>query len=102
MNALLMPAFLVVAFLVKNETVKGIIGNTHGVSNATRPPINPRINNLSKPVEPVEEFTVADVPQFVCGLFISIEGIKILFAAIETADASNVMLNFCSSGIKFS
>ena len=29
--------------LVKNETVKGIIGNTHGVNNAIKPPRNPKI-----------------------------------------------------------
>ena len=28
-------------FLVKKLTVKGIIGNTHGVSNASNPPIKP-------------------------------------------------------------
>ena len=32
--------------LVKNETVKGIIGKTQGVKRANNPPINPRINKF--------------------------------------------------------
>ena len=34
--------------MVKKETVKGIIGNTQGVSNANRPPTNPKRNILNK------------------------------------------------------
>ena len=30
--------------LVKKETVTGIIGNTHGVINAIKPPSSPKIN----------------------------------------------------------
>ena len=30
------------AFLVKKLTVSGIMGNTHGVSNAKSPPRNPK------------------------------------------------------------
>jgi hypothetical protein len=33
-----MPDFLELAFLVKKETVSGIIGNTQGVSKAINPP----------------------------------------------------------------
>ena len=37
MSALLKPFFLLVLRFVKNETVSGIIGNTHGISNAINP-----------------------------------------------------------------
>jgi hypothetical protein len=37
------PFFALSAPLVKNETVNGIIGNTHGVNNAISPPRNPKI-----------------------------------------------------------
>jgi len=33
---------------VKNETVTGIIGNTQGVSNAMKPPRNPKRNTDNK------------------------------------------------------
>ena len=45
-NAFLIPDFLELAFLVKKETVKGIIGKTHGVSKAINPPKNPMKNKF--------------------------------------------------------
>jgi hypothetical protein len=50
-NAFLMPALREVAFLVKKETVKGIIGNTQGVSKATKPPRNPIKNKAPNPLD---------------------------------------------------
>ena len=41
MNASLFPFALFFDPFVKNETVKGIIGKTHGVSKAINPPKNP-------------------------------------------------------------
>ena len=35
-------------FLVKNDTVKGIIGKTQGVSNAIKPPNKPKKNIFHK------------------------------------------------------
>ena len=40
--ALRIPSFLFFALFVKNETVKGIIGNTQGVKSAISPPIKPK------------------------------------------------------------
>ena len=37
--------------LVKNETVNGIIGKTHGVRSANKPPINPSINRFKYELE---------------------------------------------------
>src|SRR6476620_11106035 len=46
--ASIIPFFLDPDFLVKNETVKGIIGNKQGVSRATRPPRKPIKKILNK------------------------------------------------------
>ena len=32
------------SLFVKNDTVRGIIGKTHGVSRASKPPKKPKIN----------------------------------------------------------
>ena len=71
------PAFLLVAFLVKKETVNGIIGKTHGVSKATKPPKKPSNNMLSKLLE-VFVSVVCTTPQSLIGLLISIVLIRIL------------------------
>ena len=42
-------AIFLLLFLIKNETVIGIIGNTQGVSNAVSPLKKARINNPMKP-----------------------------------------------------
>ncbi len=47
--ALLIPLALAWDCLVKNDTVKGIIGNTHGVNKANKPPINPNKKMVNKP-----------------------------------------------------
>ena len=49
--ALRIPIFLFLALFVKNETVKGIIGNTQGVNRAISPPIKPK-KNMVKNVLP--------------------------------------------------
>ena len=41
-NAFKTPFEIDVACFKKNETVKGIIGKTQGVSKAKKPPIKPR------------------------------------------------------------
>ena len=99
---MLIPAFLLVAFFVKNETVRGIIGNTQGVSNATNPPRKPRKKRRNNPVDLVSESMVAEVPQSVWGLLISIDGINILFLVSEIPAALKTILSFCSSGINSS
>ena len=38
-------------FFVKNETVSGIIGNTHGVSKATKPPRKPKTKIANSPFD---------------------------------------------------
>src|SRR5690554_985656 len=45
------PFCLFSALLVKKETVNGIIGNTQGVSNAIRPPMNPKKNMVPNPLD---------------------------------------------------
>ena len=45
-----MPCFLVLDLLVKKETVTGIIGKTHGVTNAINPPKNPKKNTPQAPL----------------------------------------------------
>jgi hypothetical protein len=47
--AFINPCFLVLAPLVKKETVKGIIGNTQGVSKAIKPPKNPKRKMVKNP-----------------------------------------------------
>ena len=68
-NALDMPAFLDVAFLVKKETVSGIIGNTQGVSNAINPPRNPIKKRLHKLFDVLLEPEAAwsPIPQLLMG-----------------------------------
>ena len=56
---------------VKNETVKGIIGKTHGVSNAINPPKNPR----SRYVQKFSLFFCLATPQSVNGFSWSMEEI---------------------------
>ena len=41
-KAFTMPLDLFFDCLVKNDTVNGIIGNTHGVNNAIKPPKKPK------------------------------------------------------------
>ena len=50
-KASLFPFALSLLPFVKNETVNGIIGKTHGVKSAISPPKNPRakINQLLSP-----------------------------------------------------
>ena len=43
-------AIFLLLFLMKNETVMGIIGNTQGVSNAVRPLRNAKMNKPMKPL----------------------------------------------------
>ena len=45
-NAFVIPFARVLLFLVKKLTVIGIIGNTHGVSNAAKPPKKPVMKML--------------------------------------------------------
>ena len=45
--------------LVKNDTVKGIIGKTQGVNKANKPPMNPKTKMLTKPFELSESVLVA-------------------------------------------
>ena len=40
---LVIPLCVLLAPLVKKETVKGIIGNTHGVNKANKPPKKPKM-----------------------------------------------------------
>ena len=73
------------AFLVKKETVSGIIGKTHGVSNATKPPKNPIINNDNKPLLCVATILPDDnVAALVSGFATFILGIKILLLTLQT------------------
>ena len=51
MVAFKIPFFLFLDCLVKKETVKGIIGNTHGVNKANNPPTNPNKKILTNPVD---------------------------------------------------
>ena len=44
--------------LVKNETVNGIIGKTHGVRSANKPPINPSINRFIYELEVKAELSL--------------------------------------------
>ena len=48
MRPLLMPCLRLDALLVKKETVTGIMGNTHGVSRAIKPPRKPMKKIASK------------------------------------------------------
>ena len=57
--ALKTPFFLFFDCFVKNETVNGIIGKTHGVSNANKPPTNPKKKMLNNPFE-LSEFVSAE------------------------------------------
>ena len=57
--ALKTPFFLFSDCFVKNETVKGIIGKTQGVNNASNPPTKPNKKMLNKPFE-VSEFVVVE------------------------------------------
>ena len=61
--ALVIPFFLSVDFLVKKVTVTGIIGKTQGVSNAIRPPSNPKKKIVSRLL-----FFVPSSPQLFTGL----------------------------------
>ena len=61
-------AIFLLLFLIKNETVIGIIGNTQGVSNAVSPLKKARINNpmkpslFSSPAMPLNVFAAPDFP----------------------------------------
>jgi hypothetical protein len=66
-NALTIPDFLELAFLVKKETVSGIIGNTQGVSSAINPPKNPIKNKLDKLLDLVSLLLVDVMPQLFFG-----------------------------------
>ena len=96
-NALETPALLEVAFLVKNDTVNGIIGKTHGVSKAINPPRNPRKNKLMIPDDLVEFEGNNELPQFETSASTIIAGIAFLFTL--TLDESSTILN-CWSSIK--
>ena len=83
------PAFFVLAFLVKKETVSGIMGNTQGVSSATSPPINPRKKSVIKPLLlALLACVAARSPQSFTGLFKSMVGINILFNVLCVVSAS--------------
>ncbi|MEO5967285.1 MAG: hypothetical protein ABIP69_03415 [Ferruginibacter sp.] len=94
------PVFLSAAFLVKKETVSGIIGNTHGVSKAIKPPKKPSRNKLSSPLF-LSCFTeeLFSFPQSVNGLSKSIEETNRLVLGC-TKVVSKTILNFSSSGKK--
>ena len=66
-NAFVIPDFLELAFLVKKETVSGIIGNTQGVSNAINPPKKPIKNKLDKLLDWVSLLLVDVIPQLFLG-----------------------------------
>jgi hypothetical protein len=66
-NAFLMPDFLELDFLVKKETVSGIIGNTQGVSNAINPPKKPIKNKLDKLLDLVSLLLADVMPQLFFG-----------------------------------
>ena len=71
-----MPCFLVLDLLVKNETVTGIIGNTHGVTSAINPPKNPRKNTPHAPLSALALDVVS--PQAFSGALRADSGSKIL------------------------
>ena len=98
------PAFLLTAFFVKNETVNGIIGNTHGVSNATSPPRKPSANKVINPfdfVSPEEDEDDATL-QSDSGRSRLMVGIKILLLVLAATPPSRFTTIIFSSGIKFS
>ena len=72
MVALKTPLCLLCPFLVKKETVNGIMGNTQGVSRAMKPPISP-----NKKIPARLLFLRSSSPQLLTGFLISIEGIFI-------------------------
>ena len=69
---------------VKNDTVRGIIGKTHGVNSAKRPPTKPNKNILSKPFEVLFSSSVEDFNNavFIKSSFNFLES-SLLFSLIE-------------------
>lgn len=56
--ASLLPFFLLFPCFVKNETVRGTIGNTQGVSNANNPPRKPSRNIFINPASSLLDWFV--------------------------------------------
>ena len=78
---------------MKKETVSGIIGNTHGVSSAISPPINPR----TKIQKWSEEFSSVFTPQSVRGFLWSMLSTRIFFGfnfIIEELEIESLILLF--------
>ena len=71
-----MPCFLVLDLFVKKETVTGIMGNTHGVTNAINPPKNPKKKTPQAPLSSLELLALA--PQASAGALRAVSGNKIL------------------------
>ena len=76
-KALLIPAFFETAFLVKKDTVKGIIGKTQGVNKATKPPRKPIKKRCQRPFDGATEELFCKAPQLLVGFSISIVGTSI-------------------------
>ena len=95
-----MPLFLLTAFLVKNETVKGIMGKTQGVISASSPPRKPSKKIVSNPLEADSSRLIPVPPQAFTGVFKSIVGINILFEEDISTPHSILTSIFISSGTK--
>ena len=75
MSAFRMPSARVLDCFVKKLTVMGIMGKTHGVSNAAKPKPNPRRNVQSRPSSPILGFVAF-------ALVLSVAGVATLTCAM--------------------